>query len=73
MFESKVATLTNQLDGQFELQRTADRKAKQAEVQLLDMEDRLRRAESELCAGDVLRDGMRSDKGRVSINDLIDD
>ena len=65
MLESKVASLTQQLDAQYELHRTVDRKAKHSEAQLLDLEDRLRRAEGELCAGDVLRDGMRMDKDRV--------
>ena len=67
MLEGKVSALTTQLDGQLEHQRSSERRAQKAEGELFSLEERLRRAEGELSAGDVLRDGMRADKERVSI------
>jgi hypothetical protein len=47
--------MATQLDAQYELNRVADRKLKRAEADLLEMEDRLRRAECSLPASDVAR------------------
>ena len=65
MLENKVAQLSEQLAGQMDVARGADRKAKQALVDMCEVEEQLRRRESELAAGDVLRDGLRVDKERV--------
>jgi len=45
--------MASQLDTQYELNRVADRKLKRAEADLVEMEDRLRRAECRLPAGDL--------------------
>ena len=66
MLESKVSQITEQLEAQLELQRTAERRVRQYDSQRADVEERLRKMEAELVAGDVLRDGMRVDKERVS-------
>ena len=59
--------MTEQLDKQFELQKSADRRAKRVEGDYLELESNLRRQESELASQGALRDGMRSDKENVNI------
>lgn len=67
MLEGKVASMTDQLGNQVDLQRTAEIRAQKVEGTLYSMEDKLRRAEGELAAGDMLRDGLRMDKERVGV------
>jgi len=64
VFESRIAELSSQLDAQLELSRSADLKGRRVEEDILSMQDRLRKAEAELAAGDAMRDGMRMDKER---------
>ena len=47
--------MASQLDSQYELNRVADRKLKRAEADLVEMEDRLRRAECSLPAHDLAK------------------
>ena len=63
--EDRIKELTEQLETQYELHKTAAARARKAEVEAAEMRDRCRSAEGELAAGDVLRDGFRSDKERV--------
>ena len=65
--DSRVRVLSEQLENQMELQRESNRRAKQAEADLMDVQARLRSAEGELAAGDVLRDGFKTDKEMVRI------
>ncbi|XP_041353054.1 coiled-coil domain-containing protein 170-like [Gigantopelta aegis] len=60
--DSRVRVLSEQLENQIQLQRESNLRAKQAESDLMDMQARLRSAEGELVAGDVLRDGFKTDK-----------
>ncbi|KAJ8308568.1 hypothetical protein KUTeg_013442 [Tegillarca granosa] len=62
--EERVKTLTEQLESQYELHKTAASRARQVEAGIAEMENRLRSAEGELAAGDVLRDGFKIDKER---------
>ena len=68
MLEGKISSVTEELQRQHEGQRQAERRAKRVEADIADMEERLRRTEGEATAGDVLRDGLRVDKERVSIH-----
>ncbi|XP_060072809.1 coiled-coil domain-containing protein 170-like [Ylistrum balloti] len=60
--QERVKTLTEQLESQYELHKSAAARARKAEVDLAEYDSRLRSAEGELTAGDVLRDNMRGDK-----------
>ncbi|ELU12895.1 hypothetical protein CAPTEDRAFT_173947 [Capitella teleta] len=64
LLEGKVRELSSQLESQCDLHRSADSKSRRIEKDFLDLEERLRRAESELAAGEALRDGLRIDKER---------
>ena len=69
--DSRVRVLSEQLENQMELQRESSHRAKQAEADLMDVQARLRSAEGELAAGDVLRDGFKTDKEMVRITNRI--
>ncbi|KAL5009306.1 hypothetical protein ScPMuIL_014887 [Solemya velum] len=60
--EDRVKMVTEQLETQYELHKSAAERARKAEVDAAQMEDNLRHAEGELSAGDVLRDGFKTDK-----------
>lgn len=60
--EERIKTLTEQLETQYELHKTAAHRARKAENDLMCYEERLRSAEGELAAGDVLRDEFKTDK-----------
>ncbi|CAH1792725.1 unnamed protein product [Owenia fusiformis] len=64
MLEQKVRNLTEQLERQIEMQRSAERKIRQAQNDAADMEDRLHHAENDIAATDALKDGLRTDKHR---------
>ena len=64
--EDRVRTLTEQLEAQYELHKNAAHRARVAETNAHEYKERLRSTEGELAAGDVLRDGFRSDKEQVS-------
>ncbi|CAH1792730.1 unnamed protein product [Owenia fusiformis] len=64
MLEQKVRNLTEQLERQIEMQRSAERKIRQAHNDAADMEDRLHHAENDIAATDALKDGLRTDKHR---------
>lgn len=57
--------LTEQLESQYELHKTAASRARKAETEVAELIERLKSAEGELVAGDVMRDGFRTDKERV--------
>ncbi len=61
-----MADLTEQLDRNFEISKSADRRAKRMEGDYLALEGRLRRVEDEAQTGEVVRDQLRVDKERVS-------
>lgn len=61
-YEARIAALTQQLDKQLELHRDLAHRAKRYEVDANDLDSKLRGAEGELAAGDVLRDSFKSDK-----------
>ncbi|XP_071164540.1 coiled-coil domain-containing protein 170-like [Mytilus edulis] len=60
--EERVRALTEQLESQYELHKSSAARARKAESEVADLFEKLRSAEGELSAGDVLRDGFRSDK-----------
>uniref|UniRef100_A0A8W8I947 Coiled-coil domain-containing protein 170 n=3 Tax=Magallana gigas TaxID=29159 RepID=A0A8W8I947_MAGGI len=60
--EERIKTLTEQLETQYELHKTAAHRARKAENDLMSYDERLRSAEGELAAGDVLRDEFKTDK-----------
>ena len=47
------------------MHRSGDQRLKQAEDGIFEMQERLKRAESELASADMLRDSLRADKERV--------
>ena len=65
--EERIKTLTEQLETQYELHKTAAHRARKAENNMMSYEERLRSAEGELAAGDVLRDEFKTDKEKVRI------
>ncbi|KAK6183719.1 hypothetical protein SNE40_011145 [Patella caerulea] len=62
--DNRVKSLTEQLDNQIDMQRSLAHRAKRAETDAGDLEEKLRLAEGDLAATDVLRDGFKSDKER---------
>ena len=67
LLEGKLRDLTEQLDRQYEISKSADRRAKRMEGDYLSLEGRLRRVEDDAHSGEVLRDELRHDKERVNI------
>ena len=67
LLEGKVRDLSEQLDRQYEISKSADRRAKRMEGDYLSLEGRLRKVEDEAQSGEVLRDGLRLDKERVNV------
>ena len=65
-YESRVQSLTQQLNHQLEIHRELNLRAKRCETDAMDLDHKLRSAEGELAAGDVLREGFKSDKEKVS-------
>ena len=65
LLEQKVGSLTTQLEKQYNVHRSGDQRLKQAEDGIFEMQERLKRAESELASADMLRDSLRADKERV--------
>ena len=59
--------MTEQLETQYGLHKSAAARARKAEADASEFQLRLQSAEGELVAGDVLRDGFRSDKESVCI------
>lgn len=59
--------LTEQLETQYGLHKSAAVRARKAESDASELQRRLESVEGELVAGDVLRDGFRSDKEAVCI------
>ena len=66
-YEARVQSLTEQLNHQLELHRELAHRAKRYETDAYDLDSKLRSAEGELAAGDVLREGFKSDKEKVSV------
>ena len=60
--------MTSQLEKQYDAHRSGEQRRKQTEGDVYALQDRLKRAEDELAAADMLRDGLRADKERVSTN-----
>lgn len=61
-YEARIRSLTEQLDHQLSLHRELAQRAKRYETDALDLDNKLRSAEGELAAGDVLRGGFKTDK-----------
>ena len=66
--EERVRALTEQLESQYELHKNSAQRARKAEEEIAGLQDRLRSAEGELAAGDVLRDGFKTDKEKVNVD-----
>ncbi len=66
LLEGKAENLIQQLERQYEISKSAERRAKRMEGDYLSLEDRLRKVEDEAQTGEVLRDELRVDKERVS-------
>lgn len=62
--ERKLTDLANQLEAQCSYAKDGEHKSRRLEGELINLEERLKRAESELAAGEVLKDGLRVDKDR---------
>lgn len=60
--EIRLKEMTEQLETQYGLHKSAAARARKAETDAAELERRLQSVEGELVAGDVLRDGFRSDK-----------
>lgn len=58
--------MAKKMEAEYDLHRNSERKSKRLEADFLDLEERLRKYESEMAAGDMMRDGLRTDKERVS-------
>jgi len=65
--EAKISNTAAQLESQYELNRSSECKTKRAEADLLEMEERLRRAEQSISTEYALRDGCRVSQDRVGI------
>ena len=63
--------MTEQLETQYELHKNAAQRARKSETDAHEYKERLNALEGELVAGDVLRDGFRSDKELVGSNKMI--
>ena len=67
-FEGKLSKMTSQLDAQHELNKVADRKTKRAEVDLLDVEQKLRQLE---CASHLPADNaVLVEQEKVTVSPL---
>ncbi|KAI0225840.1 hypothetical protein LSAT2_023409 [Lamellibrachia satsuma] len=64
MLENKLASVTEHLSRQADVQRSAERRAKKLEVDIMDYEERFKNIDSDLCTRDVLQDRLKSDKDR---------
>lgn len=62
MLETKLAEVTGEMEGQCDLQRATDIRAKRAEADFLEIQDRMHKLEAEVQAGGVAREDMRMDK-----------
>ncbi len=63
--ENKLAAVTEQLEKQIEITKSAERRAQRMESDYLHLEGRLRKIEEESTTADVIRDGLRMDKDKV--------
>ncbi len=63
--ESKLAAVTEQLEKQLDISKSAERRAQRMESDYLHLEGRLRKVEEESTTADVIRDGLRMDKDKV--------
>ena len=71
MLENKLASVTEHLSRQADVQRAAERRAKKLEVDIMDYEERFKNFDSDLCTRDVLQDRLKSDKDRVSVSCIV--
>ena len=60
-----MADLTAQIESNLVASTAAERRVSRFQPDMLNLEERLRKAEHELAAGDVMRDGLRADKEKV--------
>lgn len=60
--------LAKQLEEQAHLHKTAVQRARKSEEEVDKLKDRLKGAEGELAATDILKDGLKVDKHRVMLN-----
>ncbi|XP_064602879.1 coiled-coil domain-containing protein 170-like isoform X2 [Liolophura sinensis] len=64
VLEEKLRKCSEQLEKQYDMNKTVVRRTKQTEANLVELEERLRSAEGDLAAGDMLRDNFKTDKER---------
>ena len=64
-YEARVQSLTEQLNKQVEIHRELDMRAQHFESSAYNLDSKLRSAEGELAASDVLREGFKFDKEKV--------
>ncbi|XP_013406676.1 coiled-coil domain-containing protein 170 [Lingula anatina] len=62
LLESKVKNLQEQFQNQYDLQKESEHRAHRLEVERRDIAERLHKYEADLAAGEVFRDGLRTDK-----------
>lgn len=65
VLEEKVRSLDDQLKVMYDQKNMAEKRARRCELDVKDLEDRLRNADRELANSGVYRDGLRGDKEKV--------
>ena len=65
VLETKVKNFAEQLDRQYEMNKSADSRAKRVETDFYGLQEQIHKLEEELAAGEALRDGLRLDKDKV--------
>ena len=83
MLEKRIEEVTAKLEAEYTMNRSRSRSPDRhvmlseqpgrymarTQPDIMELEERLRRAENELAAGDVMRDSLRQDKERVIISE----
>lgn len=65
--ETKLQELSKQLEEQAHLHKNAVQRARKSEEEVLSLKERLKILEGELTATDILKNGLKADKHKVSI------
>ena len=71
MLEGKIQSLTEQLENEFKLRKSEERRFRNVESEFSELQHRLRSTEGELATGEALREGLRTDKERVSAKTML--
>ena len=67
MLEQKLLNVKQHIGSTVDRERDFDHRNRKMEAEMVELEERLRRAEAELAASDVMRGEMRGDKERVRV------